>query len=158
MTMEQVATALLVWIASHSSYREAARLPPPPIVTMTAEDLTTVVRQRAGAAARGVDDWRVYGYFSLDDEDHGTIYIVRPADTPGAELFEDPADNPIFRERLLHELVHYAQHATGEVQRLQCPQMRELAAYYLGGLYLKQRDIADPLPDRMFLAIWTSRC
>lgn len=54
MTMEEVATALLVWIASHSSYREAARL--------------------------------------------------------------------------------------------------------LGGVYLKQRNVADPLPDRMFLAIWTSRC
>ena len=82
--MEEVATALLVWIASHSSYREAARLPPPPIVTMTSEQLTAVVRERAGAAARNAEDWRVYGYFSLDDEDRGTIYIVRPADTPGA--------------------------------------------------------------------------
>lgn len=159
MTIEQIAVALLMWIASHSSYPTAGRLPPPPIVLMTAEELSALVRERSGLALQDAgDQWRVYGYFSLDEDDHGTIYVPHPADTPGAELYEHPADNPIFRERLLHELVHYVQHATGAIHAFECQSRRELAAYYLGGVYLKERAVADPLPDRMFLAFWASRC
>jgi hypothetical protein len=158
MTIEQIAVALLMWIASHSSFQTAGQLPPPPIVLTTVEELTALVRQRSGVAPGEAGEWNVYGYLSLDEDDHGTIYVVRPADTPGAELFVDPADNPIFRERLLHELVHYVQYATGALSGLQCPSMRELAAYYLGGVYLKERAVADPLPDRMLFAFWAARC
>lgn len=159
MTIEQIAVALLLWIASHSSYKTAGQLPPPPIVLMSAQQLTALVRDRAGLSAdEAGNQWRVHGYYSLDDEDRGTIYVVHPAETPGAELFGDPAENPIFRERLLHELVHYAQYGTGAIKDLECPAMREIPAYHLGGVYLKERAVADPLPDRMFLAFWASRC
>lgn len=159
MMIEQIAAALLVWIASHSSYPTAGRLPPPPIVLTTAAELSALVQKRTDVAPETARQaWRIHGFFSLDEDDHGTIYLVRPADTPGAELFQDPTENPIFRERLLHELVHYAQYATGAMHDFKCPAMRELMAYHLGGVYLKQRSVADPLPDRMFLAFWGSRC
>jgi hypothetical protein len=77
------------------------------------------------------------------------IYLVHPQDTPGAAAHADPTENPLFRERLLHELVHFAQHASGAYARFDCPAQGELDAYRLGGLYLRQLGVADPMPGRM---------
>lgn len=157
MTIEQVAMTLLVWISTHSSYQMAAKLPPPPIVSMSSQELATLVRNRAGPEGQeSLASWMVHGYYSTDGPDRGTIYIVHPSETPGAELFSDAAENPIWRERLLHELVHHAQHVSGA--QFECSQKRELSAYYLGGVYLQQRAVADPLPDRILIAFWASRC
>ncbi len=156
--MDQIAIALLIWISAHSEYT-AAQLQPPPIVLLSPEAMTAVVHEREGLPlVAGMVDKRIQGYFSWDDGAKGTIYLVRSEDTPGAGKYANPSDNPLFRERLLHELVHFAQRSTGAYERRQCSAQNEFDAYQLGGLYLRQLGVPDPLPNRLFLARMYSAC
>ncbi len=147
--MEQLALSLLLWIAAHSTLAVAG-LNPPPIVLLNPEQMTALYYQQAGMPSTAPKvDTRVQGYFDWSGDSRGVIYLVRPQDTPGANAYTDPADNPLFRERLLHELVHFAQHATGSYERFDCPAQGEFDAYRLGGIYLRQLGVADPMPGRM---------
>lgn len=154
--MEALALSLLLWISAHSSY-EVAALGPPTIRLLRPEAMTSLYYEQSGpgvtAGAPKVDR-RVQGFFSWSDAPGGAIYLVRPEDTPGAEQYPDPLANPLFRERLLHELVHYAQHATGAYPRFACPAQGEFDAYRLGGIYLHQLGVPDPIPARM---VWMRR-
>ncbi len=109
--MEQIAIGLLMWIAANSGY-EAARLVPPPIVQLSPQAMAQTVGSGGGGAAlrspQRLDDHRVQGYYDPDAGPAGTIYLIRAEHTPDAERYADPRDNPLFRERLLHELVHFA--------------------------------------------------
>jgi hypothetical protein len=153
--MEQVAAALLVWIAAHSSY-PVAQLAPPPVVLLTPQALIAQVERDEGVAAQHGSDLRLQGYFKPDSAGGGTVYVIRPEDTPGAAAHADPADNPLFRERLLHELVHYAQAATG--RHFRCRSQGEVDAYALGGQYLKEHGVPDPLPERRLVARMVQMC
>ncbi len=147
--MEPLALSLLLWIAAHSNLAVAG-LSPPPIVLLGPEQMTALYYQQAGMPSTAPKvDARVQGYFDWSDDSRGVIYLVRPQDTPGANAYTDPADNPLFRERLLHELVHFAQHASGAYARFDCPAQGEFDAYRLGGMYLRQLGVPDPLPGRM---------
>jgi len=156
--MQEIAHALLVWIGAHSTLA-AGDLQPPPIELIDPEELATLAHDRTGAPRpiAGIDS-RVWGYYDWEEGPGGTIYVVRPEDTPGAERHPRPSDNPVFRERLLHELVHFAQHATGEVARFRCPTQGEWQAYSLGGLYLRQHGVPDPLPARSSLVYLFATC
>ncbi len=156
--MEQIAIALLTWIAAHSEYR-VAQLQPPPLVLLSPEAMTAVVHEREGLPlVAGMVDQRIQGYFTWEGGAQATIYLVRPEDTPGAAKYTNPSDNPLFRERLLHELVHFAQRATGAYEQRRCPAQNEFDAYQLGGLYLRELRVPDPLPNRLFLARMSSAC
>jgi hypothetical protein len=155
--MEALILSLLHWIGAHSEY-ETARLPAPPVVLLSPAALTARVHGKHGNATEGDVDPRILGFFSLAAETMGTIYLIRPEETPGADQYADPTENPIFRERLLHELVHYAQHASGDMARFRCPSQGELAAYRLGGNYLRELHVPDPLRHRDWLARAVVQC
>lgn len=155
--MEALILTLLQWIGAHSEYA-TANLPPPPVVLMSAAALTNRVQGKSGAAKASDVDPRLQGFFSLAPDTLGTIYLINPEDTPGADRFADPTENPIFRERLLHELVHYAQHASGEMASYRCPSQGEFAAYVLGGAYLRELHVPDPLRHREWLARAVMQC
>ena len=149
--METLALSLLLWLSANSDYAVSG-VTPPPIRLLNPEAMTALYYEQSGAAiAVGAPkiDRRIQGYFSWADAPPGVIYLVSPQDTPGADQHADPADNPLFRERLLHELVHFAQHASGAYARFDCPAQGEFDAYRLGGIYLRQLGVPDPLPGRM---------
>lgn len=151
--MESLAMSLLLWLAAHSSY-DATRAGVPPIHLLSPEAMTAMyyeqVSGRSGVPAGAPQvDRRIQGYFSWTEPPQGAIYLVRPEDTPGAASHADPATNPLFRERLLHELVHFAQHASGAYAHFACPAQGEFDAYRLGGIYLRELGVPDPLPGRM---------
>jgi hypothetical protein len=149
--MEPLALSLMLWLSAHSGY-DVAHLASPPIRLLSPEGMTALYyEQAASGAPAGAPkvDRRIQGYFSWAEAPAGVIYLVQPQDTPGAARYTDPMDNPLFRERLLHELVHFAQHASGAYARFDCPAQGEFDAYRLGGIYLRQLGAADPLPGRM---------
>lgn len=154
--MEALIVSLLAWLAANSNY-PALALPPPRVELVSAEDLTARYERESGRtdSRRGA---HVLGYFAWDEGASGTIYLTVPPDPSGTPAAADPIDNPWFRERLLHELVHYAQYHSGAYARFACPSRGELDAYRLGGLYLRQLGVADPIPARPNLARWYSRC
>lgn len=158
--METLALSLLIWLAVHSDY-PLAGIEPPPIRLLSPEAMTALYYEQtsAGAPAGAAKvDRRIQGYFSWADSPRGVIYLVRPQDTDGAAHFADPADNPLFRERLLHELVHFAQHTSGAYARFECPAQGEFDAYRLGGMYLLQLGVRDPMPGRLAWARRFSSC
>jgi hypothetical protein len=152
--VEPIAAALLAWIAAHSSYA-VADLAPPPVRLLDPAALreTLQVGESALAGANGV-----WGLYRAGDGPAGTIYLLRPEDTPGADRHAQPADNPVFRERLLHELVHFAQHRTGAMARFNCVAEGERDAYRLGARWLQQQGVRDPLPNRKFVMFVQSSC
>jgi hypothetical protein len=156
--MESLAASLLIWIATYSSL-PATLLRPPPITLLSPEAMTAMYYKESGSSMKAPEvDPRVMGYFRREGADAGTIYLISPDRVPQASRFLDPLENPIFRERLLHELVHYVQWATGQYSRFVCPAQGELAAYSLGGSYLRSLGVIDPMPNRDFWAPHLSRC
>lgn len=127
--MEALALSLLVWLSANSGY-DATRAGVPPIRLLSPEAMTALYYQQASGGGDGVPAGapkivsRIQGYFSWSELPRGAIYLVRPEDTPGAAGFADPTANPLFRERLLHELVHFAQHTSGAYARCVCPRPR----------------------------------
>ncbi|MGG7568082.1 hypothetical protein ACQ5SO_18175 [Rhodovulum sp. DZ06] len=156
--MDGILTALAVWLASHSAY-PATEHPLPELVLLTPEGLTAEAYTDAPRMIPegGVDD-RINALYAIEDGANGVIYALAPQFVDGAEHFDDPADNPAFREIILHELVHHAQSMTGEYGRMQCRAQGERDAYLIGGRYLKSRHARDPLPNRNFWAHVYSRC
>jgi len=156
--MEMLIEILLAWIGKNSDYDTSA-LSRPVVVEMSAEQITREMYSDVPdlVPTSGIDQ-RVLALYSWDEGTTGTIYIVRAEDTEGAQAGEDPLDNPVFQERLLHELIHHVQFRSGAYDRFPCTSFGEKQAYLLGGLFLKQRHVTDPLPNRNLLAHIYSRC
>ncbi|WP_238367335.1 hypothetical protein [Mesobacterium pallidum] len=156
--MEALLEGLMEWIGQNTDY-EAAAMPPPIIIEMSPEELTQEYYTGAPhlAPVDGVDD-RVNALYARAEGPHGTIYLRAAALTDGASQFDDPLDNPVFREVLLHELVHHAQWHSGEAETWACINYGELEAYVLGGRYLAERHVTDPMPNRLFWAHRYARC
>lgn len=157
MTMPETVAYLLQWIALNTGH-VTADLPLPEVVTMTPAEITAEYYGAAGLAAAGRQavDPRIMALYAFEDGPHGTIYVIDPVLTEGAD--DDPYGNPIFQERLLHELVHHVQRQTGAYDRFLCVAEGEIEAYRLGGTFLRQRNVMDPLPNRNFWAAIYSRC
>ncbi|TNC73777.1 hypothetical protein [Rubellimicrobium roseum] len=156
--MDLLLDALLAWIEAETDY-ETADLPRPTLVLMRPPDLT---REYYSAAPQllpsdGVDD-RLLALYSAEDGAHGTIYVLSPEYVTDAEHWEDPAENPIFREIVLHELIHHIQWQTGAAATWPCPAHGETEAYLLGGRYLRETRTDDPIPNRTFWAHAYSIC
>ena len=158
--METLVLSLMLWLSSHPGY-DIGRVGLPPVRLLSPEAMTSLYyEQTTSVVPAGAPkiDRRIQGYFSWAEPPPGVIYLIRPQDTPGAEAYADPTENPVFRERLLHELVHFAQHASGAYARFDCPAQGEFDAYRLGGIYLRQLGVADPMPGRMVFARRFSLC
>lgn len=155
--MEELASALLIWIAAHSEYA-VAKARPPAIVLVDPAEMQAVADTRASALHSSSPGGRLWGWFERGEGATGVIYLIRPEDTPQAERYADASENPLFRERLLHELVHYAQRVSGSDRTLDCLAQGEADAYRLGGLYLREAGVPDPLPHRRVWARNVSRC
>jgi hypothetical protein len=156
--MEQLAATLLTWIALHSSY-PVANAPVPKIVVLSPTEMTARYRQLIDSNQREpAIDPRVLGHFERQRGRRGIVYIVDPTVAPGADRFESPLLNPVFRERLLHELIHYAQHFTGAYEKFECAAKAEFDAYMLGGRYLADKGAPDDFDVRIRMAYSFSRC
>ncbi|MBV6636317.1 MAG: hypothetical protein KI788_10465 [Mameliella sp.] len=156
--MDILIDALLAWIGEETDYG-THDLPHPIVRVMSPQELT---REYYSGVAHlmpedGVDD-RLNALFARTDGPNGTIYLLAPAHIDYAEDFDSPTDNPLWREILLHELVHYVQWKSGASQSWDCLAMGEPEAYTLGGRYLKKTRTTDPLPNRMFWGRIYARC
>lgn len=156
--MEILIDALLAWIGENTDY-DVTDIPPPIVLQVSPRDLTREFYTDLAHLIPddGVDE-RLNGLYAFNDGPHGTIYLVQAQDIYGAEHFDDPTENPLFREILLHELVHHVQRMTGQSAQWQCPAIGETEAYRLGGRYLRETRTIDPLGNRNFWAAIYARC
>lgn len=156
--MDAILDALLDWIAQNSAYT-VDEMPAPQVLQLSPQDLT---REYYTGVAHlmpedGVDD-RLNALYAPGDGTSGTIYILDARAVEGADSFDAPTDNPLFREILLHELVHHVQVQSGASAAWPCLAMGEREAYALGGRYLKQTGTPDPMPNRHFWGAIYARC
>lgn len=156
--MDGLLEALLAWIGDNSAYA-VTDLPMPVVLELSAEELT---REYYTGVAHlipedGVDD-RLNALYAPGDGQHGTIYIIEAKGVEGSADFDHPSENPLFREILLHELVHHVQVQSGAAENWQCLSLGEQEAYALGGRYLKQTGTPDPMPNRTFWGAIYARC
>ena len=156
--MDILIDILLDWIGENSRY-EVAGIEPPVVQLMTPQELTREYYTGAPhlTPADGVDE-RLNALYAAVDGPVGTIYVLAPDYAPQAEAYDDPSENPIWREYLLHELVHHVQWQTGEADTWACQSQGEWDAYLIGGRYLQDARVTDPMPNRNFGARMYSRC
>lgn len=156
--MELLIDALLEWIADHSDYT-TSNIAHPAVIEMTPEALTREYYTGVPHLMPddGVDE-RLNALYAATDGAHGTIYLMSAHLYEDAQHFEDPTENPLWREVLLHELVHHVQWQTGEADHWLCPAQGERQAYHLGGLFLQEAHATDPMENRTFWAHMYSRC
>lgn len=156
--MEQLIDALLDWIDHNSSY-DTGYVPHPIVLQLTPEALTREFYTGVPHLMPddGVDE-RVNALYAAGDGPHGTIYLLAAGVYQDAEFFDQPTENPLWREVLLHELVHHVQWQSGVADTWQCPAQGEREAYSLGGRYLTQSAATDPMPNRNFWSMIYSRC
>ncbi len=149
---------LLAWIDQHSTYN-TSNMPVPVVVEVSAEALTKEAYKDSPEhiPANGVDE-NIYAFYSWDKNDSGTIFIRPAAETEGPQFGDTPLDNPVFQERLLHELIHHVQYKDGAYDRFPCQNFAEAEAYKLGGLFLQQENVPDPLPNRSMLVHFFGLC
>lgn len=158
-TIEEIVLTLLLWIEANSDY-ETAGLPPPAVVQMTPEELTAeAYRDNPNLVPASRVDDRVLALYNFEEGENGTIFVLGAEWTDdGAAPDANPITDPVFQERLLHELVHHVQRLTGAYDAFPCRSYGEREAYELGGAFLKQRYARDPLPNRIFWSRIYSRC
>ncbi|WP_424967034.1 hypothetical protein [Dinoroseobacter sp. S375] len=156
--MTELMTALMLWISANTAY-ETAGLPLPELVEMTPAELTAEYYTDVPhlIPSQGIDT-RVQALYSQQDGPHGRVYVLAAHLVEGADQDDDPYSNPAFREMVLHELIHHVQFQTGTTETYLCPAQGEAEAYAAGGLYLRQRNAPDPLPNRNFWGHVYSRC
>lgn len=147
--METLLLALLGWIAANTAYDTAA-VPLPEVVPLTPDAIRAEYFHGAGVPAPTRGGPEVFALYDPGGGSDGRIFIVAPELTPGLQGGEDPLENPVFQERLLHELVHHVQHQSGAAARYACFAEGEPEAYRLGGLFLQRHHANDPLPNRAF--------
>lgn len=153
--MDSLLIALLQWISANSTYNtENIRLPT--VIEMTRQEITTeyYTDYPNKIPSSGVDE-RINALYNSEKE---ILYVLRASLMDDSDEFDTPQENPIWRETVLHELVHHIQWQTGQHKKWQCKRNGEWDAYYLGGKYLKQHFSDDPLPNRRFWANIYSRC
>lgn len=154
--MTDLMTALMLWISSNTTY-DTTGMPLPELVEMTPRELTAEYYTDVPhlIPAKGVDD-RVQALYAPGDGRDGRVYVLAAKYVDGAG--DDPYGNPLFQEMVLHELIHHVQFESGAADAYLCPAQGEIEAYAMGGRYLKQRYVTDPMPNRAFWARVYSRC
>lgn len=150
---------LLSWIGANSSY-DTAKVFPPDIIEMSPIEITAeAYTDNPELIPEGRVDDRVIALYNFEEGKHGTIYVLGADWTDdGTSPNQAPSTDPIFRERVLHELVHHVQRVTGAYRSFPCRNYGEREAYELGGKFLKQNYAKDPLPNRIFWSRVYSRC
>ena len=156
--MDFLIDALLEWIEQKSDYR-TDDIPHPAVQPLTPRELTHEFYTGVAHLVPddGVDE-RINALYAPTDGANGTIYILDAAYLDPDADFDTPTDNPVWREILLHELVHHVQHHSGAARQWACLSMGEAEAYRLGGRYLRALRVTDPLPNRNFWGAIYSRC
>ncbi len=156
--MELILDALLAWLDVNTKY-STGDVPKPELVELSPAEMTREMYSDAMQLipSDGVDE-RIFGLYSAEIEPSGRIYVVDARYMTDAGKFDDPHDNPIWREIVLHELVHHLQWQSGAVQTWECRNFGELEAYMIGGRYLRQLRVRDPMANRRFEARIRARC
>lgn len=156
--MDILVALLLNWLSEHSTY-DTTGIPLPTIIELSPEELTREYYsdQSSSVPSGGVDE-RIVALYSWSDGPNGTIYILHRDHTELSLSQERGLENPLFQERLLHELVHHFQYQLGKHKTYLCKNQGELEAYMYGGKFLQLQNVRDPLPNRRVLAHLYSRC
>lgn len=157
--MDKLAIALLSWIGANSSL-DTAGVHSPKIIEMTPIEITAeAYTDNLELIPESRIDDRILAIYNFEEGPHGTIYVL------GAEWTDDGAapdqeswSDPIFQERVLHELVHHVQRVSGAYESFPCRNYGERQAYELGGKFLQKNHAKDPLPNRIFWSRVYSRC
>lgn len=155
--MEALLAMLLTWLADNTEM-DTENIPRPTVIELSPEELTKEYYSDSAVVAASPVDNRLLALYSWTDGPSGTIYILGRKYL-GVSAGDDAGlDNPIFQERLLHELVHHVQYHNGQYNEFDCAKQGELAAYLIGGKFFRNIKITDPLPNRQHLARRYSRC
>lgn len=156
--METILDALMNWIAAETE-RDLTAMRPPVVVEMSLAELTSeFYSDQPFLAPEDGTDERLRALYAATDGANGTVYLLSADTYDDAEHFENPYDNPLWQEVLLHELVHHVQWQTGDNQNWLCNNFGELEAYQLGGWFLSRTGTPDPFPNRHFWANIYARC
>ncbi|MEZ5659913.1 MAG: DUF6647 family protein [Burkholderiaceae bacterium] len=156
--MDALLTSLLIWIGSHSAF-DISRVPMPAVIEMTPLQITRQVHRLAGRRAVPAQaDARLFGAYDPAAGAHGTIYVVQAVLAPFADDYPDRLANPYFHERVLHELVHHVQKHTDALTRLPCAAAAEHDAYRLAGIFIRERQLRDPIAHRPSLLRMLQGC
>lgn len=145
--MEGLIDLLLSFVEDHSAYNVAG-MDHPVVVEVSRQDLTKqFFRGRAHMMpADGVEE-RLNALYVAGRDGPDVIFIVPAEEVSGADYFDNPHDNPLWREILLHELVHHAQNQQGG-ETWSCVSRGEAEAYEIGGVYLETLGLPDPMSNR----------
>ncbi len=172
--MDNLIATLMLWISSNTTY-DVTQIQPPEIRLVSPYEITSEYYRGSDEARpeSGIDA-RIFALYNAKDAKNGIIFLVDPrltsnlsmesADTDESVkgrsklLHREWLENPVFQEQLLHELIHHVQHQTGAINQFPCPAYGEREAYLLGGKYLNQRYVGDPLPNRKLLAYRYGHC
>lgn len=172
--MDTLIATLLIWIGTHSSY-DVSNMVHPTVKLLSPQELTAEYYEGSGVVlpSSGIDP-RILALYQYQDAPEGIIYLLDPrriTEQPSAQLDgskipsvltdqseEAWLEDPVFQERLLHELVHHVQYQSGAASRFPCPAFGEKEAYDLGGKFLALRYANDPLFNRNVFAHMYSRC
>ena len=95
---------------------------------------------------------------ALYTHENGTLYVLAPQHVAEADDVEDPTENPIFREIVIHEFIHHVQWSAWAADTWPCPSRGEEEAYLLRGRDLRQAHTTDPIPNRNVWAQAYSTC
>jgi len=172
--MEKLIATLLIYIGANTGY-DVGKVTPPEIRLITAQEMTDEYYRGSDSTRpeSGIDS-RIFALYNYEDSQEGIIFLLDPrlndaltSETVDADempldhtkpLDQQWLENPVFQEQLLHELIHHVQYQTGAVNHFPCPAYGEREAYLLGGKFLRQRHVTDPLQNRNVLAYMYSRC
>ncbi len=156
--MESLVLVLLAWLSANTEF-DISLVPVPNIVELGPREITLEYYSEypGRMPASGIDE-RVQALYSWEDSPHGTIYILGRSFTEPSMSQEQGLNNPLFQERLLHELVHHVQYHLGHYDSYECQNEGELQAYLYAGRFLQSQNVSDPLPNRRVLAHMYSRC
>lgn len=153
--MDLLLEVLLQWISANSSY-DTMNIRLPTVVEMTRTEITRefYTDYPDKIPMNGVDD-RINALYNAEKE---ILYVISATLATHADKFDSPHENPVWREIVLHELIHHVQWQSGRLKDWPCKRFGEKEAYLLGGKYLQQKATADPLLNRRFWASMYSRC
>ncbi len=152
---------LMTWIATNTDY-DTKNLRSPEVIELSPQELTREAYSSNPmlVPADGVDK-SYLALYSYEHGSNGTIYVLGPKwfdPDATADRYYEAYENPVFQERVLHELIHHVQHVSGAYKAFRCRNFGEKEAYMLGGRFLRQHHVDDPLPNRSFWALLRSLC
>lgn len=114
IAVDALIAALLTWVVALGKPGAATALQPAEIVRTLVARAPEDHPAAPDAAPVAGRDGRINALYAATDQPRLTICAIAADLVEGSDAFEDARDNPLWREILLHKLVHHTQWQAGE--------------------------------------------